>query len=119
MFRPEIKVVDCTIRDGGLSNDSHFTLDVIQTLRVGHIAVVRDLQSDSAIFNQVLGCKYSCETTLAKASQNSVLVQPAANSQCRSVVITREDLQGGGHRHLVGGGNKLLVGRAKHGLSRA
>ena len=24
-FRPEIKVVDCTIRDGGLMNNHHFT----------------------------------------------------------------------------------------------
>ncbi len=32
MFRPEIKVVDCTIRDGGLSNDSHFTLDTVRAV---------------------------------------------------------------------------------------
>ncbi|TFG86972.1 MAG: nucleoid-structuring protein H-NS [Gemmatimonadales bacterium] len=30
MFRPEIKVVDCTIRDGGLVNDSHFTLETVR-----------------------------------------------------------------------------------------
>ena len=30
MFRPEIKVVDCTIRDGGLTNDSHFTLETVR-----------------------------------------------------------------------------------------
>ena len=32
MFRPEIKVVDCTIRDGGLTNDSHFTLDTVRAV---------------------------------------------------------------------------------------
>ena len=32
MFRPEIKVVDCTIRDGGLSNDSHFTLETVRAV---------------------------------------------------------------------------------------
>jgi 4-hydroxy 2-oxovalerate aldolase len=30
MFRPEIKVVDCTIRDGGLVNDSHFDLETVR-----------------------------------------------------------------------------------------
>ena len=32
MFRPEIKVVDCTIRDGGLTNDSFFTLDTVRAV---------------------------------------------------------------------------------------
>ncbi|MBS3733432.1 MAG: aldolase catalytic domain-containing protein [Phycisphaerae bacterium] len=30
MYRPEIKVVDCTIRDGGLTNNSHFTLETVR-----------------------------------------------------------------------------------------
>ena len=30
MFRPEIKVVDCTIRDGGLMNNSHFPHEMVQ-----------------------------------------------------------------------------------------
>ena len=30
MYRPEIKVVDCTIRDGGLANDSHFTTETVR-----------------------------------------------------------------------------------------
>ena len=32
MFRPQIKVVDCTIRDGGLANDSHFTLETVRAV---------------------------------------------------------------------------------------
>ena len=32
MYRPQIKVVDCTIRDGGLANDSYFTLDTVRTV---------------------------------------------------------------------------------------
>jgi len=32
MFRPEIKVVDCTIRDGGLCNDSNFTLQTVRAV---------------------------------------------------------------------------------------
>ena len=32
MFRPEIKVLDCTIRDGGLTNDSHFTLETVRAV---------------------------------------------------------------------------------------
>jgi 4-hydroxy 2-oxovalerate aldolase len=32
MFRPEIKVIDCTIRDGGLTNNSHFTLDTVRAV---------------------------------------------------------------------------------------
>ncbi|MCK9523024.1 MAG: aldolase catalytic domain-containing protein [Proteobacteria bacterium] len=32
MFRPEIKVLDCTIRDGGLMNDSYFTLETVQNV---------------------------------------------------------------------------------------
>jgi 4-hydroxy 2-oxovalerate aldolase len=32
MFRPEIKVVDCTIRDGGLTNNSYFTLDTVRAV---------------------------------------------------------------------------------------
>ncbi len=30
MYRPEIKVTDCTIRDGGLMNKSHFSLDLVR-----------------------------------------------------------------------------------------
>ena len=32
MFRPQIKVLDCTIRDGGLANDSHFTLETVRAV---------------------------------------------------------------------------------------
>ncbi|MGB2998315.1 MAG: aldolase catalytic domain-containing protein [Phycisphaerae bacterium] len=32
MFRPEIKVLDCTIRDGGLANDSHFDLEIVRAV---------------------------------------------------------------------------------------
>ncbi len=32
MFRPEIRVVDCTIRDGGLTNDSHFTVETVRAV---------------------------------------------------------------------------------------
>ncbi|KPK82664.1 MAG: nucleoid-structuring protein H-NS [Phycisphaerae bacterium SM23_33] len=32
MYRPQIKVVDCTIRDGGLANDSHFTLETVRAV---------------------------------------------------------------------------------------
>ena len=32
MFRPEIKVLDCTIRDGGLANDSHFALEAVRSV---------------------------------------------------------------------------------------
>jgi 4-hydroxy 2-oxovalerate aldolase len=32
MFRPEIKIVDCTIRDGGLANDSKFELDMVRNV---------------------------------------------------------------------------------------
>ena len=32
MYRPEIKVLDCTIRDGGLANDSYFTLETVRAV---------------------------------------------------------------------------------------
>jgi 4-hydroxy 2-oxovalerate aldolase len=32
MYRPQITVVDCTIRDGGLMNKSNFTLDCVQAV---------------------------------------------------------------------------------------
>jgi 4-hydroxy 2-oxovalerate aldolase len=32
MYRPEIKVVDCTIRDGGLVNDSKFNLETVRAV---------------------------------------------------------------------------------------
>ena len=32
MYRPEIKVVDCTIRDGGLTNNSYFTLETVRAV---------------------------------------------------------------------------------------
>jgi len=32
VFRPEIKVLDCTIRDGGLANDSHFDLEIVRAV---------------------------------------------------------------------------------------
>lgn len=32
MYRPEIKVVDCTIRDGGLANNSYFTHETVRAV---------------------------------------------------------------------------------------
>ena len=32
MYRPQIRVVDCTIRDGGLTNDSHFSLETVRAV---------------------------------------------------------------------------------------
>jgi len=32
VFRPEIKVLDCTIRDGGLANDSYFDLQTVRAI---------------------------------------------------------------------------------------
>ena len=32
MFRPNLKVVDCTIRDGGLMNNSNFPLETVRTV---------------------------------------------------------------------------------------
>lgn len=32
MFRPELKVFDCTIRDGGLTNDSNFPLETVRSV---------------------------------------------------------------------------------------
>ena len=32
MFYPEIRVVDCTIRDGGLTNDSFFEPEVVRAV---------------------------------------------------------------------------------------
>jgi len=32
VYRPEIKVLDCTIRDGGLANDSHFPLETVRAV---------------------------------------------------------------------------------------
>ena len=31
-YRPELKVLDCTIRDGGLVNDSNFTDDQVKAV---------------------------------------------------------------------------------------
>ena len=35
MFRPEIKVVDCTIRDGGLVNNSYFSEELVREVYAG------------------------------------------------------------------------------------
>jgi 4-hydroxy 2-oxovalerate aldolase len=32
MYRPQIKVIDCTIRDGGLMNNSHFTFETVRAI---------------------------------------------------------------------------------------
>jgi 4-hydroxy 2-oxovalerate aldolase len=32
MYRPQIKVIDCTIRDGGLMNNSHFTFETVRNI---------------------------------------------------------------------------------------
>src|SRR4030042_2364617 len=32
MFRPQIKVIDCTIRDGGLMNESKFTMKTVKAV---------------------------------------------------------------------------------------
>ena len=37
-FRPDIKVVDATIRDGGLVNNFHFTEDFIKDLYAANVA---------------------------------------------------------------------------------
>lgn len=37
-FRPDIKVVDATIRDGGLVNDFHFTEDFVRDLYTANVA---------------------------------------------------------------------------------
>ena len=29
-YRPELKVLDCTVRDGGLMNDHNFSLEFVQ-----------------------------------------------------------------------------------------
>jgi len=31
-YRPELKVVDCTVRDGGLMNDHNFPLEFVQAI---------------------------------------------------------------------------------------
>jgi 4-hydroxy 2-oxovalerate aldolase len=35
MYRPQIKVCDCTIRDGGLMNNSKFTLETVRSIYAG------------------------------------------------------------------------------------
>jgi 4-hydroxy 2-oxovalerate aldolase len=35
MYRPQIKVCDCTIRDGGLMNNSKFTLETVRNIYAG------------------------------------------------------------------------------------
>ena len=37
-FRPEIKVLDCTIRDGGLMNNSRFTDDCVRAVYAANVA---------------------------------------------------------------------------------
>jgi 4-hydroxy 2-oxovalerate aldolase len=34
MYRPQIKVVDCTIRDGGLMNNSYFTFETVRNIYI-------------------------------------------------------------------------------------
>ncbi len=38
MYRPEIKVFDCTIRDGGLMNDWHFSRELVRDVYKGLVA---------------------------------------------------------------------------------
>ena len=37
-YRPEITVLDCTIRDGGLMNNSHFTDDCVRAVYAANVA---------------------------------------------------------------------------------
>jgi len=37
-YRPDIKVVDCTIRDGGLINDFYFTDEFVKNLYEADVA---------------------------------------------------------------------------------
>ena len=37
-YRPELKVLDCTVRDGGLVNDSHFDDDIVRAVYEGCVA---------------------------------------------------------------------------------
>ena len=43
MFRPQIKVIDCTIRDGGLMNDSHFTFETVRGIYTALCAAKVDI----------------------------------------------------------------------------
>ena len=37
-FRPDVRVVDCTIRDGGLVNDFFFTDEFVKKLYAANVA---------------------------------------------------------------------------------
>ena len=91
-------------QDAGVVQSGHdpdFPLNVVQTLSIGDVATVGDLQRNASIFDHVLGSEDRRKTTLSKASQDAIFVQTTADSKCGSIVVTRENLQRGGHRHLV------------------
>jgi hypothetical protein len=80
-------------------------------LRIPQIAAVGNLQRDLAILDRVMRGKYRGKTPFAKASQNSVFVEPPADTQVWALVtFITEDSQGGWHWHLVGCGTNSLDG---------
>jgi hypothetical protein len=78
------------------SHDSDLALHVVQGLQIRHVAVVGDLQCDFLIFDHVVGRKNCRETAFAKAAQDPIFVEPATDTQARTIVtVTAKDLQGG------------------------
>jgi 4-hydroxy 2-oxovalerate aldolase len=75
-FRPELKVVDCTIRDGGLMNDHHFGLDFVKRvyetdLAAGVDCVELGYKADRKIFPDSGPWKYCTEDDLRRVVGDS------------------------------------------------
>lgn len=66
-FRPEIKVLDCTIRDGGLMNDSRFTDECVRAVYAANAAAGVDYmeigyKNSTKLFNpDQYGCWRHCK----------------------------------------------------------
>jgi len=92
-FRPELKVLDCTIRDGGLMNDHRFELPFVQRVyetcaAAGIDYVELGYKSDRKIFADAGPWKYCTEDDLRRiVGDNAAAADAAAGTAIKLSVM--------------------------------
>ncbi len=98
MFRPEIKVLDCTVRDGGLMNDWQFTDDFVRAIYAATAAAGVDYMeigyksSESAYSRDSNGPWKFCREDDIKRIIEGVETNMKLSAMCDIGRIEREDI---------------------------
>jgi 4-hydroxy 2-oxovalerate aldolase len=91
-YRPELKVFDCTIRDGGLMNDHKFDLDFVRRVYQADVAGGVDFielgyKADRKIFPDSGPWKYCTEDDIRRIVGDAAVADPAAESSVKLAVM--------------------------------